>query len=887
MRVACWLSLWVLLLLLIPEVFYGQQYPYHHYSLEDGLPSTETYSAFQDSKGYMWFSTDAGVSRFNGYEFENFNASDGLTDNTVFLITEDHKGRIWFATFNRQLCYYYKGVIKPYKNNPQIAKTIITSQPVESFAVDSLDNVYMGFFNEGIFKISKDGNIHQLIEMPDQKAFVNELIYIGKQQVFGSKPTEAFAKRYSQGVGFNYYETIKVDGETISHREKEFTNKSIKINTAITSSDHSVWWYNDQTFTLFSRNQTMDLPIDLSENKYLYNTQYFHPSYWYTANGSGAHKVTIKDNGTIVKRQYLPGKSISRVYIDNEKGTWFMTLSDGIYYLPYKEMELAYLRDKKVKQLDVDSFTRNLYAMTYEGIVYQITSDTIVTKLDLPQNSEFLTIGKEKNSLILAKGDNMIDVGLVMSDSLILAYQIGAVKDFLIENDTTYIVNHVGLTIKFDDKVLYNSYASANKHRIWCSSVIKMNKKVWLGTNNGLLLYEKGQITRPFSNNNYLNTAITSLKKLNQHSFVVGTKSHGLIWVRDSQLMAVIDKNKGLASNLIKTIHADQQGVLWLGTNKGVSRVYLNEKNASTIFNLTKNHGLVSEEINDINSIDNTIFIATTKGIMKLDATRLKKSTYPPPIYFTQFRVNTKDYLLQNHQAFSHTQNFVSIGYESLNYRNKTDMVYQYRIHATDTHWVTTRSRKIQFPRLSPGDYTVSVRAKNEDGLWGNPSSFTFIIKPPFYKTWWFILTVICIVIAIIYWSFKVNVLAYNKHIQQEILKRVLKRLGKQSYILIEVNKQRVRINENKILFVEAFKNYVEINTIDKKYLYRSTMSNMEEKLSSIAFVRTHRSFIVQKDKIDSISDDHLMVQKHKIPIGKTYRKKLKVLKKQFFDLNG
>ncbi len=63
----------------------------------------------------MWFATDAGVSRFNGYEFENFDYSNGLTDNTVFLITEDHKGRIWFGTFNLKLCYYENDSIYPFK----------------------------------------------------------------------------------------------------------------------------------------------------------------------------------------------------------------------------------------------------------------------------------------------------------------------------------------------------------------------------------------------------------------------------------------------------------------------------------------------------------------------------------------------------------------------------------------------------------------------------------------------------------------------------------------------------------------------------------------------------------------------------------------------------
>src|SRR3990167_223672 len=99
---------------------FSQSYNYKHYTVEDGLPSSEVYSAFQDSKGYMWFATDAGVSRFNGYEFKNYDSKDGLTDNTVFLITEDSKGKIWFGTFNNQLCYYFNDSIYPYKYNKKL-----------------------------------------------------------------------------------------------------------------------------------------------------------------------------------------------------------------------------------------------------------------------------------------------------------------------------------------------------------------------------------------------------------------------------------------------------------------------------------------------------------------------------------------------------------------------------------------------------------------------------------------------------------------------------------------------------------------------------------------------------------------------------------------------
>ncbi|MDB9883315.1 hypothetical protein OAD66_09315, partial [Bacteroidia bacterium] len=59
-----------------------------HFTIEDGLPSNEVYFVHQDKSGYLWFCTDRGVSRYNGYEFTNFTTADGLTNNTVFKCFE-------------------------------------------------------------------------------------------------------------------------------------------------------------------------------------------------------------------------------------------------------------------------------------------------------------------------------------------------------------------------------------------------------------------------------------------------------------------------------------------------------------------------------------------------------------------------------------------------------------------------------------------------------------------------------------------------------------------------------------------------------------------------------------------------------------------------------
>ncbi|HYC84249.1 MAG TPA: two-component regulator propeller domain-containing protein [Chryseosolibacter sp.] len=81
----------------------AQSYAVRNYSIAEGLPSTEVYDVFQDSKGFIWFGTDNGVVRFDGREMTVFRSHDGLEDPVVFGIMEDRHQRIWFRTFSGRL----------------------------------------------------------------------------------------------------------------------------------------------------------------------------------------------------------------------------------------------------------------------------------------------------------------------------------------------------------------------------------------------------------------------------------------------------------------------------------------------------------------------------------------------------------------------------------------------------------------------------------------------------------------------------------------------------------------------------------------------------------------------------------------------------------------
>jgi hypothetical protein len=122
---------------------------FRHYTTDDGLSSSEVYCAIQDSKGYLWFATNMGVCRYDGYRFRVFTKKDGLPDNTVFNIHEDHKGRIWFVPFTCRLSWFENEKIHEYPYNDSLQKRLKGNSIWTSFYVDKHDTIYfiMGISN--------------------------------------------------------------------------------------------------------------------------------------------------------------------------------------------------------------------------------------------------------------------------------------------------------------------------------------------------------------------------------------------------------------------------------------------------------------------------------------------------------------------------------------------------------------------------------------------------------------------------------------------------------------------------------------------------------------------------------------------------------------------
>ncbi len=112
---------------------------------------------------------------------------------------------------------------------------------------------------------------------------------------------------------------------------------------------------------------------------------------------------------------------------------------------------------------------------------------------------------------------------------------------------------------------------------------------------------------------------------------------------------------------------------------------------------------------------------------------------------------------------------------------------------------------------------------------------------------------------------------------ERDFLYSLVENKEDEDVIFVKSNSRLVKVKTSDILFVEALKDYVVINTAEAKYTIHSTMKDIEKKLNAKEFQRIHRSYIVRLDKIDAIEQPNVVLQKGKklLPIGGSYKDEL------------
>lgn len=152
--------LFILLLLIFKSGFSGENPYIRHYGISEGLLTNTVYHVSQDKEGFLWFSTDAGVVKYNGTIFKHFRKRDGLTDKDILRTQEDSRGRVWIFSFNGNIHFHFKNKIYNQLNTDFLGE-IDSKGFILGFYEDQDSTLYFYTSHGLIFGLNSNNTVHK------------------------------------------------------------------------------------------------------------------------------------------------------------------------------------------------------------------------------------------------------------------------------------------------------------------------------------------------------------------------------------------------------------------------------------------------------------------------------------------------------------------------------------------------------------------------------------------------------------------------------------------------------------------------------------------------------------------------------------------------------
>lgn len=284
--------------------------------------------------------------------------------------------------------------------------------------------------------------------------------------------------------------------------------------------------------------------------------------------------------------------------------------------------------------------------------------------------------------------------------------------------------------------------------------------RVWVGTRNGTLLLVEGDTLTVKTPAELAgrNGALRTLLGTPDGALWIGTTGAGLARLQDGRC-GLVTSAQGRRHNVVSQLALDPQRRLWGGGDRGFFLVSLAAITAvaegrapafhSVGFgrsegtsNLQANSGYWP---NTLLAPDGQLWFATRNGIAVADPAAPGSNRVPPPVAIEQVRVDGQARLLSG-APLKLEPGVKNLSFElsAMSFTAPEHVEIRHRLDGLDTDWVgTPRDRTASYAHLAPGDYTLRVRAANNDGVWSEQdATLAFIVRPYFWQALWFQLIV-------------------------------------------------------------------------------------------------------------------------------------------------
>ncbi|MDP2387570.1 MAG: histidine kinase [Bacteroidota bacterium] len=811
-------------MLLVRISIFSQTPVFKNFTIRDGLPSNETYNVFQDSKGFVWICTDAGVVKYDANKFKTFSSTEGMPDNTVFEVKEDKKGRIWYRTFSGNIGYIVNDSVYTIEAN----EAIIEFQKgglICSFHVDEKMNMYVGrqSLEEMCFlKISPPYQLNNVDTIKGNRSgssWLDIIVFPGNGYVYAEK--RGLRLGINQEICFldPYNKCILLDS-------CKFLNGASSLTRLDRSGDYFVL-ANDCLLKEFSLGKKKIKTTFLNNpiiNVYIKKTGELFISY----RDKGIQTYLSEWNNS--QSTYLSTLSNSATMEDSNGGIWYSTLKNGIFYSNNKNYQASDISNNTYRSvffMKPVSENKLLVASEVVGFfLYKINKGKLEYVSDMDEHVTkkmqarcIFPIGKDELFISYVEGNaiynhtthKFIKVKENKFSHISFSEMFSYKSDIIAYNYTSAVV--------FDTLNYSIKHSITTKDRFTSFAYNPSTGEAFFGAIHGLYkFYGQSELLEKDRINSF---RVKDVEFLNNRLFIA-TKGYGLV-VKDGTILDTIGVNEGLLGNVCEKI-VIEGNKCWVSSNKGLSCITYSSYKKYEIVNYPLKDLGTPSLIQDYFIQDSVLYFAS--GNMVYTYPLEEKENHNLPFYIYKVEVNNRSLPIKKGIDLSYDQSNIQIHYGALYYNFSGKVRYRYKLLPNDAEWTYTNESSVLFPSLSSGSYSLVLQAQKNNGSWIQcKEEVSFIIHEPFWRKWWFIGVMILIGFVLVSY---ITYFLHSKKVERILLRSKIKtRLYN-----LEIKAMKAQMNPHFIFnSLNSIQQFILANENENAYRYLSKFSKLVRKL--------------------------------------------------------
>jgi ligand-binding sensor domain-containing protein/signal transduction histidine kinase len=817
----------------------GDDIRFSRLSTAQGLSQTQVAQIVQDDQGFVWFGTQYGLDRYDGYEFKVF-THDPARENSlscvyIHSLFKDRSGSLWVGC--DQFLDRFDSLHETFTHYRIDAGEV--ANYVSQISQDRTGMLWLAT-GSGLFRLNPDtGQITHYVHDPANPSS------LGSNQVRCT--LEDRTGRFWVADGENLEEFDRESGRVLSRvrvsdglRLISFYEDHLGIFwiTYITNKSGSGLVVLDRStnslipYSIYDRKSGKELPAG-----FMAATEDNTQTLWFASFGAGLLKLD-REHGVFIRYRNYPEnlESIADDRVmslrgDREGNVWVGLLASEPNFF---RTETAPFMPLRVIRSNPRSHGEKIVNAVYEDgdhVLWMATTGAL-NRINR-RSGEFTSYqppGHGLSSDVIAitedRGGGLwtgsYGAGLSRFDR-----RTGLFKTYLHEPDNPFslssnivsrmLIDHAGTMWvatyngldRFDARnerfVVYKQDTKSDDEEYFNLAEDKSGF-LWMGSWGGLNRFnpQTGQFTvyahKVGDPASLSDNAVTSTYVDHSGALWVSTENGLNKLNRESATFTHYYVKNGLPSNAVSCVLEDQFGMLWMSTNRGLSRF---DSVANRFTNYSTVDGLPGNDFTGwdacFKSASGEMFFGGFSGGVAFFPDKVISTSYPLPLVLTDFQLAgrsvevgaksplgksisyTKDVTL------THDQNIFSLTFAALTYFNPDANRYRYKLETLDRDWIEVGSdrRVASYTTLPAGKYTFHVQSATRQGVWNEPGlALGITILPPWWGTFWFRLLCIVATASILWTLYLIRL----RQMEAEIRARIEERLGERERIARELH---------------------------------------------------------------------------------------------------